>query len=259
MESNYINDNIYDIKNRRKNLKTKDRLILSMDVPTKDEVLSILREIGNNITTIKIGLELIYNEGIDIVKAVINSGYDVLLDVKLMDIPNTVAGALKGIFKLDVKMITLHSFGGAEMLKRAKKELIEIAKSYNNMPPLLFGVTVLTSLDDFDLHEFGFTLDYTNVVKNLAKIAIESGVDGIICSPNEVSLLRKTFGNDFLIATPGIRLPEDEANDQKRFNTPERAIIDGADYIIVGRSIIKSKDKIGIVKNYLDSIERRQK
>jgi orotidine-5'-phosphate decarboxylase len=258
LENYYTEDNVYKIKNIRKNLKAKDRLILSMDVPTKEEVLSILEEIDNNITNIKVGLELIYNEGTEIVKTVINSGYDVLLDAKLMDIPNTIAGALKGISKLGVKMITIHSFGGSDMLERAKKELFEISKLNNKLRPLLFGVTVLTSLDDSDLQRFGFVSNYTDIVMNLAKTAIGSGIDGIICSPNEVSLLRKSFGDDFLIATPGIRLPEDEANDQKRFNTPEKAINDGADYIIVGRSIINNKDKIGVLKKYLNRMERRQ-
>lgn len=245
------------MENIRKNLKTRDRLILSMDVPTKNEVLSILAELENSISTIKIGLELIYNEGTGIVGTVTDCGYKVLLDAKLMDIPNTIAGALKGISKLGVNMITIHTFGGSGMLSRAKEELLEISEKNNVLAPLLFGVTVLTSLDDSDLNAFGFKTDYTSVVKNLARTAIDSKIDGIICSPNEVSMLRKSFGNDFLIATPGIRLPEDDSGDQKRYNTPEKAIEDGADFIIVGRSIIKSKDKIGTVRNYLDRMERR--
>ena len=244
-------------ENIRKNLKTKDRLILSMDVPAKNEVLSILRELENSISTIKIGLELIYNEGTEIIKTVTGCGYKVLLDAKLMDIPNTIAGALRGISKLGVNMITIHAFGGSGMLLRAKEELVSNSDKNNQVPPLLFGVTVLTSLNDSDLNAFGFSTNYANVVKNLAGTAIKSKIDGIICSPNEVSMLRESFGNNFLIATPGIRLPEDDAGDQKRFNTPEKAIENGADFIIVGRPIIKSADKIGTVKNYLDRMEGR--
>ncbi len=241
----------------RKNLKTRDRLILSMDVPTKNDVLSVLKELENEISTIKIGLELIYNEGTDIISTVTGCGYKVLLDAKLMDIPNTIAGALRGISKLGVNMITIHTFGGSGMLLRAKEELVRTAEKNNQLSPLLFGVTVLTSLDDADLNSFGFSAGYTSVVKNLARTAIDSKIDGIICSPNEVSVLRESFGNDFLIATPGIRLPEDDTGDQKRYNTPEKAIEDGADFIIVGRPIIKSSDKNGTVKNYLKRMERR--
>ena len=143
------------------------------------------------------------------------------------------------------------------MLLRAKEELVSNSDKNNQVPPLLFGVTVLTSLDDSDLNAFGFSTNYANVVKNLSGTAIKSKIDGIICSPNEVSMLRESFGNNFLIATPGIRLPEDDAGDQKRFNTPEKAIENGADFIIVGRPIIKSADKIGTVKNYLDRMEGR--
>ncbi|MDD3520247.1 MAG: orotidine-5'-phosphate decarboxylase [Actinomycetota bacterium] len=251
------NYNSVNTEKIRKNLKTKDRLILSMDVPNKNEVLSILRELENSISTVKIGLELIYNEGTKIIDTVIDCGYKVLLDAKLMDIPNTIAGALKGISKLGVSMITMHTFGGSGMMTRAKEELLQISSKNGVMSPLLFGVTVLTSLDDSDLNAFGFKTDYASIVKNLARTAIESKIDGIICSPNEVSVLRESFGNDFLIATPGIRLPEDDAGDQKRYNTPEKAIDDGADFIIVGRSIIKSKNKIGTVSNYLERMERR--
>jgi len=251
------NYNNISTENIRKNLNIRDRLILSMDVPTKNEVLSILGEIKNSISTIKIGLELIYNEGIDIVNTITDSGYKVLLDAKLMDIPNTIAGALKGISKLEVSMITIHTFGGSGMLIRAREELEKISENNNTTRPLLFGVTVLTSLDDSDLNSFGFRTDYSSVVKNLARNAINSKIDGIICSPNEVSMLRESFGDNFLIATPGIRLPEDKAGDQKRYNTPEKAIDDGADFIIVGRSILKSKNKPETVKNYLGRMERR--
>ena len=242
-------------KNIRKSLKSRDRLILSMDVSTKNEVLLILQELKNTVSTIKIGLELLYNEGTEIIKTVTDCGYKVLLDAKLMDIPNTVVGALKGISKLGVSMITIHTFGGTDMLKKAKEKLLKAAAADNNMMPLLFGVTVLTSLDDFDLKAFGFQLKYSDVIKNLAEIALNSNIDGIICSPNEVSVLRKNFGNDFLIATPGIRLPDDESGDQKRFNTPEKAVNDGADFIIVGRPILNSRNRKETVKNYLSRME----
>ncbi len=240
----------------RKSLKIKDRLILSMDVPDRQSVLKIIEEISDEISTIKIGLELIYNEGLSIIKVIKKSGYNVMLDAKLMDIPNTVSKALNGILNLGVKMVTLHILGGSDMLKKAKSTLEEESKSKDIIAPLLFGVSVLTSLNDKDLEDFGFKINFEEVVKNLVNIAIKSGIDGIICSPNEVKLLRELYGYNFLIATPGIRLLEENVDDQKRVNTPEKAIKDGADFIIVGRSIINSQDKKDLIELYLKKIEK---
>ncbi len=263
MDDNLINNNqaTKDKSNKRielfrKSLKIEDRLILSMDVPDKQSALEIIKEISDEISTIKVGLELIYNEGLSIIKVIKKSGYNIMLDAKLMDIPNTVSKALNGILNLGVKMVTLHTFGGSDMLKKAKSTLEEGSKSKDIIAPLLFGVSVLTSLDDKDLEDFGFKINFEEVVKNLVNIAIKSGIDGIICSPNEVKLLRKLYGYNFLIATPGIRLLEENVDDQKRINTPEKAIKDGADFIIVGRSIINSQDKKSLIKLYLEKIKK---
>ena len=250
---NYKSENNTD--NIRKNIKIKDRLILSLDVSGKTEALEVLRQADNRISTIKVGLELIYNEGLNIVDMVKKSGYKVMLDAKLMDIPNTVAGAARGISRLDVNIITLHTFGGSSMIKSANDTLAQLSSQNNKSKQLFFGVTVLTSLDDNDLESFGFKIKYTELVLNMAKIGIESGIDGIVCSPNEVGLLRKNLGSNFLIATPGIRLAEDSTADQKRINTPEKAIRDGADFIIVGRSIIKSHDIKDTIELFLEKVE----
>ena len=251
--SNYKNANNAD--NIRKNIKIKDRLILSLDVPDRTEALEVLKKADNRISTIKVGLELIYNEGLGIIDLVKKSGYKVMLDAKLMDIPNTIAGAVRGISKLDVSIITLHAFGGSSMIRSADDTLAQLSQQKNKNKPLFFGVTVLTSLDDNDLESFGFNIKYMDLVLNMAKIGIESGIDGIICSPNEVGFLRKNLGKNFLIATPGIRLTEDSTADQKRINTPEKAIRDGADFIIVGRSIIKSGDIKNTIELFLGKIE----
>jgi len=122
--------------------------------------------------------------------------------------------------------------------------------------PLLFAVTVLTSLDNEDLESIGFKEDFSRSVLNLSKVAVESGMDGIICSPNEVEVVRRLLGNDFYIATPGVRLPGDSANDQKRINTPAEAISKGADFIIVGRSITAREDTEEVIGYYIKEIER---
>ena len=241
--------------NIRKNIKIKDRLILSLDVSGKTEALEVLKQADNRISTIKVGLELIYNAGLNIVDIVKKSGYKVMLDAKLMDIPNTIAGAARGISRLDVNIITLHTFGGASMIKSANDTMTHLCSLNNKSKPLFFGVTVLTSLDDSDLESFGFKIKYTELVLNMARIGIESGIDGIVCSPNEVSLLRKNLGSNFLIAAPGIRLAEDSSSDQKRINTPEKAIKDGADFIIVGRPIIKSNNIKNTIELFLEKIE----
>jgi orotidine-5'-phosphate decarboxylase len=241
--------------NLRKNIKIKDRLILSLDVPGKNEALEVLRQADNKISTIKVGLELLFSEGLSVVDLVKKSGYKVMLDAKLMDIPNTISGAARGISKLDVNIITLHTFGGSSMIKSANDTLAQLSSQSSKSKPLFFGVTVLTSLDDSDLESFGFKIKYMELVLNMAKIGIESGIDGIVCSPNEVGYLRKNLGYNFLIATPGIRLEEDSTADQKRINSPEKALRDGADFIIVGRPIIKSHDIKNTIDIFLEKIE----
>ncbi|MHB1346715.1 MAG: orotidine-5'-phosphate decarboxylase [Candidatus Humimicrobiaceae bacterium] len=251
-----LNDrNENQAENIRKSLKIKDRLILSLDVPGKREALEVLKKAENKVSIVKVGLELIYNEGLSIVDLVKKSGYKVMLDAKLMDIPNTVAGAVKGISRLDVNIITLHTLGGSSMIRNANETMDESSRLNNKSKPLFFGVTVLTSLDDRDLKSFGFDISYMDLVLKLAKTAVESGIDGIVCSPNEAGLLRKNLGTDFLIATPGIRLAEDNASDQKRINTPQKAIEDGADFIIVGRSVINSVDVKNTIDLFLEKIE----
>ena len=241
--------------NRRK-LSSKDRLIISIDVDTKNEVINICKKISGKVTTLKIGLELIYSAGLSIIDTVKSFGYRVMLDSKLLDIPNTVKGAAEAISKLGVNALTIHAIGGKQMLAGAREAVEKQAKSQARLKPLLFGVTILTSLDNKDLENLGFKENYYNSVLNLSKIAVESGMDGIVCSANEVEPVRKILGNDFYIATPGIRLPEDEAGDQKRVSTPGEAILKGADFIIVGRPITAKKDVAKAIDRYLEEIEK---
>ena len=239
-----------------KNLKVCDRLIISLDVSSKKEVINLCKKINNSVTTLKLGLELIYSNGLSIIDTIKSFGYKVMLDAKLMDIPNTISNAVAAITKLGVDKITIHTLGGERMLKDAKSRLREECYKINITAPMLFAVTILTSLDSGDLINLGFKADPLHSVLNLAKIAVESGIDGIICSPDEVKSIRESLGSNFYIATPGIRLPEDLKSDQKRFSTPSKAIKDGADYIIVGRSITLKENITDAVKNILYEIER---
>jgi orotidine-5'-phosphate decarboxylase len=241
---------------KKANLDPRDRLIVSIDVSSEQQLISLCHSIDNNITTLKLGLELIYSCGLKIIDTTKSFGYKVMLDAKLMDIPNTVSRAISAITGLGVDKVTIHTLGGAKMIMDAKEKAAAQAEKLNIFPPLIFGVTILTSLDNMDLEVMGFKGDYLSTVLYLARQAINSGIDGIICSPNEVSRIRENSGDNFYIATPGIRLEDDAADDQKRVSTPYAAIKNGADFIIVGRPVTAKEDKVKTIKTILEDIER---
>ena len=214
-------------------LKTEDRLIVVIDVDKKSGLTSLLSAIGGKVTIVKLGLEMIYSVGLDVVGIAKSFGYKVMLDAKLMDIPNTIKGASGAIVALGPSIVTAHTLGGKKMLEEAISSMEEQSKKNNNIRPLLFGVSVLTSLDDSDLGAMGFKQGYLPTVKKLVG----------------------EFGDDFYIATPGIRLAEDCIGDQKRVNTPEEAISAGADMIIVGRSITAKEDIGEAIDIYLKKMK----
>lgn len=240
---------------KKRIIRPEDRLIVVIDVNKKSKLTRLLAAIGGRVTTVKLGLEMIYSVGLDVVAIAKSFGYKVMLDAKLADIPNTIKGACGAISGLGPSIITVHTLGGKKMLEAAVAAMEERSRVDNNLRPLLFGVTVLTSLDDRDLDAMGFRHGYLDTVKNLAGMALDAGIDGIVCSPQEVEPLRDEFGDDFYIATPGIRLTEDSRGDQKRVNTPEEAISAGADMIIVGRSITSRDDIGGAVDVFIKKIK----
>jgi len=240
---------------KRRILKPEDRLIVVIDVNKKNELTRLLSAIGGKVTTVKLGLEMIYSVGIGIVDIAKSFGYKVMLDAKLADIPNTIKGAARAIADLSPSILTAHILGGKKMLEAAINSMEEHSRKNNNIKPMVFGVTILTSLDDTDLRNMGFSKGYLPTVKKLVGIALDAGIDGIVCSPQEVEPLRDQFGDDFYIATPGIRLAEDSSGDQKRVNTPEEAISSGADMIIVGRSITTKEDIGETIDIYLKKIK----
>jgi len=237
------------------NLELKDRLILSLDVSSKNELNRICKSTNNKISTIKLGLEAIYSQGLGVIDTVKSYGYKVMLDAKLMDIPNTVKKAMKAILLKDVHSVTMHLLGGRDMIKTSREYIDKIALESNKTPPLVFGVSVLTSLGDKDLKELGFDNNYIKEVNILAKIGLESGINGIVCSPNEANGLRKLLGDDILVATPGVRLADDKNSDQKRVNTPDYSIRQGADILIVGRPITQSEDISTTIDIFLEKIK----
>ena len=206
-----------------------DKIIVALDVATKEKALELVQELQRDISFFKIGLQLYTAEGPEIVRAVLATGAKVWLDLKLYDIPNTVARAVESASTLGVQMLTIHLSGGSEMIRAAT------AACANDM--LLLGVTVLTSATEQTLRETGITDAVDGQVIRLAKLGAEAGIDGVVASPHEIKSLRREFGDRIKIAVQGIRPSWAEPRDQKRFMTPREAIEAGADYIGIGRPI----------------------
>ena len=215
-----------------------NKTIVALDFSTREEVMEFLKGFQEPIY-VKIGMELTYACGLDIVKDVRALGHHIFLDLKLHDIPNTVKGGMKNLAKLDVDIVNLHCAGGIEMMKAAIQGLEEGA--VNGKRPLCIGVTQLTSTSKEAMNEeLGIPGEVLDCVIKYAKNAKEAGLDGVVCSVHEARAIHEACGKDFLTVTPGIRLSDDSKDDQKRVATPAFAKEEGCDHIVVGRSITKS-------------------
>jgi len=215
------------------------RIIVALDVNDRETALSLIRELPEA-EVFKIGMRLFTAEGPDLLKEVLQLGKKVFLDLKFHDIPNQVAGAVTMAVRHEVTMLTLHASGGSEMLKKAAEAAQEAAAATGKPQPLLLAVTVLTSLKDAQLDEIGMEADAAGQVLRLADLARAAGMNGVVCSPQEIELIRSRHGHDFLVVTPGIRPAWAAANDQKRIMTPVQAVTLGANYLVIGRPIIAS-------------------
>jgi orotidine-5'-phosphate decarboxylase len=209
--------------------KVTDKIIVALDVPTKREALEVVENLRNQISFFKIGLQLYTAEGPEIVRAASSEGSKVWLDLKLHDIPNTVARAVESANRLGVRMFTIHLSGGSEMVRAATS-----AKASNMF---LLGVTVLTSSTEDMLREIGISNKVADQVLRLAKLGVEAGIDGVVASSHEIKTLRREFGDKIKIVVPGIRPSWAVAGDQKRVMTPREALEAGADYLVIGRPI----------------------
>jgi len=213
-------------------------LILALDVPTREEAAPLLRQLRGHLRWVKIGLQLFTAYGPDYVREVAGMGFHVFLDLKLHDIPNTVAKAVESLAPLPIRMLTLHTAGGGEMLRAARA-----AQQKHNPDLLLLGVTVLTSMDTAGLNEIGVSAASADQVVRLGRLAAASGLRGLVCSPLEVALLRGQLPADLQLITPGIRPAGGAAtDDQKRVMTPAAAAKAGSTYIVVGRPILQAAD-----------------
>lgn len=192
---------------------------------------------------LKIGKELFTREGPELVRHFVRQGHDVFLDLKFHDIPNTVAQACRAAAALGVWMVNVHALGGSKMMKAARVALDEAS----GRRPLLIGVTVLTSMGQEDLEEIGVHTEPAQQVLRLATLAKASGLDGVVCSPLEVAMLRREIGPDFRLVTPGVRPQGAALDDQARVLTPVDAIRSGSDYLVIGRPVTKAEDPLAIL------------
>ncbi|HEY6332816.1 MAG TPA: orotidine-5'-phosphate decarboxylase [Blastocatellia bacterium] len=231
------------------------RLIVALDVPSEEEALRVVDLLSGKVAMFKVGLELIYGAGLSVVPKILNAGARVFLDTKLMDIPATVAGASKGITRLGVSMFNVHASGGSEMMIAAAKAAQGEAELAGSAKPILLAVTLLTSIDRDTAHrELEISTGIEEHVGRLAELAAEAGLDGVVASPNEISIIRERVHKGFAIVTPGVRPQWAAANDQKRTRTPGEAITLGADYLVIGRPITSPPKSIGGPREAIERI-----
>lgn len=229
-------------------LATKTTPIVPLDVPTAADALELVEYLGDTCRFYKIGNELFTATGPAIVQELRRRGKDVFLDLKFHDIPNTVAGAVRAVAPLKPMILNLHASGGAAMMRAALDAAHDSAARLDAAPPKLIGVTVLTSLSDEDLTAVGQPSSATDQVRRLAALTRECGLDGVVCSPHEIAILRRDLGPDFLLVIPGVRPAWAAAGDQKRVMEPRQAMEEGADYLVIGRPITGAADPAGAAR-----------
>ncbi|MBN1115528.1 MAG: orotidine-5'-phosphate decarboxylase [Oligoflexia bacterium] len=229
------------------------RVILALDLDDITAVRELLDRIGCNVSTVKVGMKLFTKYGPELVTELKNRGYNVFLDLKYHDIPNTVKTACAEATQLGVSMLTIHCLGGREMCRAAVEGAVTASQKYGVHIPVILGVTVLTSLGQDAVEEIGITKPIKEEAVSLASMAISEGVHGIVCSAHEVADIKGHIKNDFIAVTPGIRLPEAGRDDQARVASPSKAVKSGADYIVVGRPVYAADDPVSALeKIYVD-------
>lgn len=236
-------------------MNNKERLIVALDVDNEKKAILLVELLKKDVKFFKVGLELFSSCGPDIVKKIKEKGCRIFLDLKLHDIPNTVAKTAAALTRLGVGIINVHALGGGEMMRSACEAVKTEAKKLAIEKPKLIAVTILTSMDENNLMKIGINDNMEIQVLRLARLAKDSGLDGIVASPAEVKLIRKALGKDFLIVTPGVRPLWADTNDQKRIATPKEAIDNGADFIVVGRPITESPEPCVAARRIIEEIQ----
>jgi orotidine-5'-phosphate decarboxylase len=230
----------------------KSHLAIALDYSDATQAMALVDSLGQTCQWYKVGMELYYASGNRILQQLRDRGFNVFLDLKLHDIPNTVAGAVRSVTQAGASLLTIHASGGAAMMSAAAEAACAPGS------PRLLAVTVLTSMDTAQLAGIGITASSAEQVLRLARLAQSSGIDGMVCSPEEVALLRKETGPDTLLVIPGIRPTGSAIGDQKRIATPAQAITDGASLLVVGRPITRALDPVAAARAILHEIEQAQ-
>jgi len=225
-------------------INKQPRVIVALDFPAAEPALDLVSALDPALCRLKVGKEMFTRFGPPFVEKLVAKGFDVFLDLKFHDIPNTVARACEAAAQLGVWMVNVHASGGRRMMEAASAAL----RNYGGRRPLLIGVTVLTSMGQEDLAEIGVKFDPAEQVERLARLAKAAGLDGVVCSPREASQLRASLGDDFVLVTPGVRPVDAAMDDQTRVMTPADAIRDGSGYLVVGRPITQAKDPVAALE-----------
>lgn len=220
------------------------KVVIALDYQDKQQALDFISQLDPSSCRLKIGKEMFTHFGPEFVKQIVSMEFDVFLDLKFHDIPNTVAQAVKAAADLGVWMVNVHASGGRRMMEAAKA----ILEPYGDKAPLLIAVTVLTSMDESDLKELGIELSPAEQVKRLAKLTQLSGLDGVVCSAHEARELKALLGGEFKLITPGIRPEGSDAGDQRRIMTPREALDAGSDYLVIGRPITQASSPAAVLK-----------
>ena len=236
-----------------------DRLIVALDVSTMDAMKEIVTSLGDAVSFYKVGMELFYAEGEQTVRYLQEQNKQVFLDLKLHDIPNTVAHGVSSLTRLGANLITMHGQGGPVMMKAAVQAARETAEQLGVERAKLLAITVLTSFDDEAWTSTGGQLPISDQVIRLAKLAKDCGMDGVVCSALEAKMIREACGDDFLIVTPGIRPSFAATNDQKRIATPASALQDGASRLVIGRPITQAENPREAVRLIIEEMEKVSK
>lgn len=233
-----------------------ERLIAALDVHTMEDVERLVTTLGDSVSYYKVGMELFYSVGAQVITWLREQGKDVFLDLKLHDIPNTAAGGICSLMRLGATMLNVHASGGYTMMKTAAERMHAEAEKIGIACPKLIAVTVLTSINQEDWEGMGQALQIKGAVVRLAKLAKKAGLDGVVASAQEAALIREACGDDFLIVTPGIRPAGSDVNDQSRIATPFNALKDGSTHLVIGRPIYASADPKTAALKIIEEMEK---
>jgi len=224
-------------------------VIVALDYKDSDSAMALVNQLNPNYCRVKIGKELFVRTGPQLLEQIRKLGFDIFLDLKFYDIPNTVAAACSAAADLDVWMVNVHASGGPKMMNAAKEALV----SHQN-PPILIAVTVLTSFSEDEFSKLGYQRNSREQVLHLAQLAQQSGLAGVVCSPLEAEMLKQKLGRDFKLVTPGVRPLGTDKGDQQRVMTPSEALKAGSDYLVIGRPITAAENPLKALESIIDNL-----